>query len=80
MNIDAYGHPGIKSRFIATEIAGWMHVLGERLRSSSGQWQFLSRVRGRWPRVHVWTGRLYLLAVLSGASAGYTLHRRVRWR
>ncbi|WP_161965730.1 DUF2306 domain-containing protein [Steroidobacter cummioxidans] len=35
-----------------------------------GPWQFLSRVRVRWPRVHVWTGRAYLLAVLSGALGG----------
>ncbi len=70
MNIDAYGHPGIKSRFIATELAGWMHVLGGALAVILGPWQFLSRVRASWPRVHVWTGRMYLLAVLSGALGG----------
>ncbi|WP_129641159.1 DUF2306 domain-containing protein [Peristeroidobacter agariperforans] len=70
MNIDAYGHPGIKSRFIATEIAGWMHTLGGAIAVVLGPWQFLSRVRVRWPRVHVWTGRVYLVAVLSGALGG----------
>jgi uncharacterized membrane protein len=70
MSIDAYGHPGIKSRFIATEIAGWMHALGGAIAVVLGPWQFLSRVRARWPRVHVWTGRVYLLAVLSGALGG----------
>jgi uncharacterized membrane protein len=70
MSIDAYGHPGIKSRFIATEIAGWMHALGGAIGVVLGPWQFLSRVRARWPRVHVWTGRVYLLAVLSGALGG----------
>ena len=70
MSIDAYGHPGIKSRFVATEIAGWMHALGGAIAVVLGPWQFLSRVRVRWPRVHVWTGRVYLLAVLSGALGG----------
>jgi len=70
MSIDAYGHPDIKSRFIATVIAGWMHVLGGAIAVVLGPWQFLSRVRVSWPRVHVWTGRAYLLAVLSGALGG----------
>ena len=70
MNIDAYGHPGIKSRFYATEIAGWMHTLGGAIAVVLGPWQFLGRVRARWPRVHVWTGRAYLFAVLSGALGG----------
>ncbi|HEY5759534.1 MAG TPA: DUF2306 domain-containing protein [Steroidobacter sp.] len=70
MNIDAYGHPGIKSRFYATEIAGWMHTLGGAIAVVLGPWQFLSRVRARWPRVHVWIGRAYLLAVLIGALGG----------
>lgn len=70
MSIEAYGHPGIKSRFIATQIAGWMHALGGATAVLLGPWQFLSRVRIRWPRVHVWTGRVYLLAVLSGALGG----------
>lgn len=70
MNIAAFGHPGIKSRFIATELAGWMHTMGGAIAVLLGPWQFLSRVRIRWPRVHVWTGRLYLLAVLSGALGG----------
>lgn len=70
MSIDAYGHPGIQSRFLATAIAGWMHTLGGAIAVVLGPWQFLSRVRVRWPHVHVWTGRTYLLAVLSGALGG----------
>jgi uncharacterized membrane protein len=70
MSLHGYGHPGIKSRFLATELAGWMHTLGGAIAVMLGPWQFLSRVRARWPRVHVWTGRVYLLAVLSGALGG----------
>ncbi len=70
MNIDGYGHPGIKSRFLATGIAGWMPTLGGASAVMLGPWQFLSRVRARYSRVHVWTGRAYLLAVLSGALGG----------
>ena len=70
MSVDGYGHPGIKSRFLATELAGWMHALGGAVAVMLGPWQFLSRVRARWPLVHVWTGRAYLLAVLSGALGG----------
>jgi uncharacterized membrane protein len=70
MSVEGFGHPGIKSRFVTTVIAGWMHTLGGAIAVVLGPWQFLSRVRARWPRVHVWTGRLYLLAVLSGALGG----------
>jgi uncharacterized membrane protein len=70
MNLEAYGHPLIKARFHATEIAGWAHALGGAIAVLIGPWQFLSRLRARWPRVHVWMGRTYLLAVLSGALGG----------
>lgn len=70
MNIEAYGHPHIKARFHATEIAGWAHTLGGAIAVLIGPWQFLSRLRTQWRRVHVWMGRIYLLAVLSGALGG----------
>lgn len=69
-SIPAFGHPGVKSRFLATQIAGWAHGLGGAIAVLIGPWQFLSRWRARQPRVHAWMGRTYLLAVLSGALGG----------
>lgn len=70
MNIEAFGHPGIKERFLATQVAAWAHTVGGAVAVLIGPWQFLSRVRARLPRLHVWMGRIYLLAVLSGALGG----------
>ena len=70
MNIAAYGHPGIKARFLATEIAAWAHTMGGAIAVLIGPWQLLTRLRARRPRLHVWMGRVYLLAVLGGALGG----------
>lgn len=70
MIVAPYGNPAIKSRFFATEIAGWAHAIGGAVAVLIGPWQLLSRLRARLPRVHVWMGRIYLLAVLSGALGG----------
>jgi len=38
-----------------------------------GPFQFVPRLRARWPRVHRWMGRTYVLACLVGGSAGLLL-------
>jgi uncharacterized membrane protein len=71
MFADAYGHPGIKERFLATAIAGWVHTMAGALAALIGPFQLLPRWRATQPRVHVWMGRVYLCAVGASALAGF---------
>lgn len=70
MLVGGHGSPEIKERFFATAIAGWSHAFGGAIAALIGPFQMLARVRRSWPRVHVWMGRIYLLAVLTGGLAG----------
>jgi uncharacterized membrane protein len=70
MTIDAHGDPGIKARFFGTALAGWAHTMGGAVAALIGPFQFLSRLRSSLPRVHVWMGRTYLIAVLCAALGG----------
>ena len=70
MLVGGHGSPEIKERFFATAIAGWSHAFGGAIAALIGPFQMLSVVRRSWPRVHVWMGRTYLLAVLAGGLAG----------
>jgi hypothetical protein len=47
----------------------WLHLGGGTLAVLSGPFQFVARLRRTYPRVHRWTGRLYLAGLLV-ASAG----------
>jgi hypothetical protein len=38
-----------------------------------GPWQFIPRLRARWPKVHRWVGRTYVFACLVGGFAGLLL-------
>jgi uncharacterized membrane protein len=42
------------------------HAIFSSIALLSGPWQFLPRLRQRWPVVHRWVGRIYSGAVLSG--------------
>jgi hypothetical protein len=42
----------------------WVHLAGGTLAVLLGALQFLTPLRNAWPRIHRWTGRLYLLAML----------------
>lgn len=46
----------------------WMHLAGGALAMLLGALQFIARLRTRWPRVHRWMGRMYLLAMVMGIS------------
>jgi uncharacterized membrane protein len=70
MMAPAHGDPGIKARFLGTAVAGWAHTMGGAVAAIIGPFQFLTRLRAAWPRVHVWMGRTYLIAVLCGALGG----------
>jgi uncharacterized membrane protein len=68
--VQGHGSADIKERFFATAIAGWAHGLGGAVASLIGPFQLIPRIRRSWPKVHVWMGRTYLLAVLAGGLAG----------
>jgi uncharacterized membrane protein len=70
MVVDGHGAPDIKERFFATALAGWAHTMGGAVAALIGPFQLITRLRTTWPRVHVWMGRTYLLAVLTGALGG----------
>ena len=70
MNVHDYGTAAIKDRFFATLIAGWGHTGGGALAALLGPFQFLTSLRTAYPRVHVWTGRIYLLAVVTSGLCG----------
>lgn len=50
-----------------------LHIVGAILTLVLGPFQFLPRVRKRYPNVHRWSGRLYLLGVLAGGTSGLSL-------
>jgi uncharacterized membrane protein len=70
MVVEGHGSPDIKGRFFGTAIAGWAHTMGGAIAALIGPFQLITKLRTSWPRVHVWMGRTYLLAVLAGSLAG----------
>lgn len=46
----------------------WLHISAGALAMALGALQFISRVRTIWPRIHRWTGRVYLLAMVIGIA------------
>lgn len=70
MLVHDHGSPDIKSRFFATALAGWAHTMGGAVAVLIGPFQLIAKLRTSMPRVHVWMGRTYLLAVLAGGLGG----------
>jgi uncharacterized membrane protein len=50
-----------------------LHVAGAVVALSLGPWQFVRRLRSRWPRVHRVVGRVYVVAVLATGVGGLML-------
>ena len=46
----------------------WTHLAGGALTILLGPLQFIARLRNTYPRVHRWTGRVYLVGVLVGIT------------
>ena len=51
----------------------WVHVAGAATALMLGPFQFLGGVRARWPVLHRWTGRTYVVACLTGAVGGFVM-------
>ena len=50
-----------------------LHIAGAMVALSLGPWQFVRRLRSRWPRVHRVVGRVYVVAVLATGLGGLML-------
>lgn len=61
-----YGHIDITSygMFWSRRELLWLHLAGGAIGMLLGPIQFITRLRGTYPRFHRWTGRTYLLAML----------------
>jgi uncharacterized membrane protein len=64
--------PKIVANFFAVP---WLtiHIAGAATALLVGSFQFLGRLRRRWPSVHRWTGRIYVVACLLGGVPGFIL-------
>lgn len=51
----------------------WVHAGLAATALITGPWQFIPRLRTRFPQVHRWTGRVYIFACLVGGVAGLLL-------
>ncbi|MCZ4279478.1 DUF2306 domain-containing protein [Kiloniella laminariae] len=57
--------------FNAHKPAFLAHVLGSLIALLIGPWQFVGSLRNRWPGLHRWSGRIYMMAVLLGGVGGF---------
>ena len=64
-------HPDMRASFEAYKLGIYAHNFGSAIALFIGPFQFLSRLRARYPALHRWFGRLYMGAgVLVGGLAG----------
>jgi uncharacterized membrane protein len=59
--------------YMAHLIPLMLHVAGAVVALSLGPWQFVRRLRSRWPRGHRVVGRVYVVAVLATSVGGLLL-------
>lgn len=50
-----------------------VHVTGAATALLLGPFQFLPGLRTRWPKIHRWIGRTYVVGCLVGASGGFVM-------
>ena len=62
--------PQQRETYLAHQAGILTHIVGGVLALGFGPFQFLHRIRTRRPQVHRWIGRLYLIGILLGGTAG----------
>jgi hypothetical protein len=62
--------PQQREVYLAHQTGIIAHIVGGVLALGLGPFQFLNRLRTRWPKVHRWMGRIYLIGILLGSTAG----------
>jgi uncharacterized membrane protein len=73
LNVDGLHDSVQKTRMFEIAAIGYAHTLGGAIATLVGPFQFLSSVRARYPRLHVWLGRIYLTCVGCSALGGLYL-------
>lgn len=68
-------NPEFKARLMTLPLPAAAHFLGAGLALLIGGFQFSARLRNTRPRLHRWTGRVYLCAVLFGGLGGLAIAR-----
>jgi uncharacterized membrane protein len=63
----------LAERFLSVPLAARLHVSAAGLALLLGPFQFSNWLRARYLRVHRWTGRTYVTAVLLGGTSGLLL-------
>lgn len=66
-------NPDFHERLMTLPWYAYVHFLGSGTALMVGGFQFSARLRDRHPKLHRWTGRVYLLAVLVGGIGGMGL-------
>ena len=61
---------GLRANFLDHPIAFLTHTTAGGLALLAAPWQLLPSLRQRWPRLHRWTGRVYVAACLVSGLAG----------
>lgn len=69
---EAVGQP-LGDRFAGYVGALQLHIIGSALALFLGVWNFWGKPRVKYPALHIWLGRVYLLGVLVGGMAGFYL-------
>jgi len=69
---------GIESDFIAHHfaerpLATFLHFFFGPLALAIGGFQFLASVRARWPILHRWVGRIYVISCLLSGTGGFLM-------
>ncbi|HEY6644832.1 DUF2306 domain-containing protein [Povalibacter sp.] len=65
--------PLAQALLVKSPVAAFSHFIGGALALAVGVFQLNTRLRVRFASLHRWFGRIYVLAVLFGGIAGFTL-------
>lgn len=65
--------PSMLGHIASRRLAFVLHISASPIALALGLLQFLPRLRGRYPALHRWTGRIYALAVLVGGAAALVM-------
>jgi uncharacterized membrane protein len=65
--------PFIQERYQRIPFAVLMHIGASAVALALGPFQFVASLRNRWPRIHRWMGRLYLVGIFAGGAAGFVM-------
>ncbi len=63
--------PEILENYINHKTAFLAHVTGSLTALLIGPWQFVTSLRAKFPKLHRWSGRVYMIAVLIGGIGGF---------